>query len=152
MLRIFLSISCSLGEKFQDTMGGRIHLRELRHEGRMSAEASTRAAPCFQLTPPGLENILDLLLKCGPRCSNPVIIRGAELQATHPRLSKSSLNFNNNPQAMGVCIRVADAQPRAPGGPHHHCPRPCASPALLCLGTHLAASSRNTNSRGDRQR
>lgn len=68
LLRIFLSISFFVGgEKFQDS---RSHLwRELRLNMAVREGCPLRPvlgpAPCHQLTPPGLENILDLLLKGG---------------------------------------------------------------------------------------
>lgn len=88
LFRIFLSISFFVGgEKFQDSTGGRSHLwRELRFNMAVSEGCPLRPvlgpAPCHQLTPPGLENILDLLLKGGEGCSGPGITRYAEPQAT----------------------------------------------------------------------
>lgn len=70
LLRIFLSISFLGGRKipgfhrWQKPPLERVKTQH-GHEGRVSTEASAGPSPCLQLTPPGLESILNLLLKSG---------------------------------------------------------------------------------------
>lgn len=97
----------SFGEKFQDSIGGRIHLRQLEVTEGCSLRTVLDPVHWSHLSPPGLENILEYCIQSVVHVKQNRYHHVFRIRL-NPQLGQLNLNFNT-PRSVVCTLEVVEA-------------------------------------------